>query len=424
MAYQPKYAAKSSKAAAPRPAAQPKPEKKRSKLSMVLMILLGILVVPLSCWLTANLLLGIYENVGRPKQTVYSKTESLTIRTSFEEYVTAAMDGIRLGLTSTDQTAQGSESAQQTVVEPVRRRYWIEDGVQVAPEPNQNYFGETTDPASLQWLLEEAQWILDGQELHFNLDMQIYEGSKVTYYLDDSIFAVAWKEVHEGSVYSFAEVKVSHPSQFRRHLAGGEFGSDVQYFTTEMAQTVNAVVASAGDFHRFRDFGICVYEGQVKKVEGTYAETCMIDKNGNMKFIYGGEITKTADAQAYVDENDINFSLCFGPVLVDDYQVMDHTWYGVGEIGEGYARAALCQMDDLHYIVATANVEGIYQELPTVKTFQKYIAATGCRWAYCLDGGQTATIVMNDELVNRPAFGTQRQISDIIYFATAVPDGG
>jgi exopolysaccharide biosynthesis protein len=44
--------------------------------------------------------------------------------------------------------------------------------------------------------------------------------------------------------------------------------------------------------------------------------------------------------------------------------------------------------------------------------------------AYCLDGGQTATIVLNDQLVNRPAFGTQRQISDIIYFATAVPDGG
>jgi exopolysaccharide biosynthesis protein len=44
--------------------------------------------------------------------------------------------------------------------------------------------------------------------------------------------------------------------------------------------------------------------------------------------------------------------------------------------------------------------------------------------AYCLDGGQTATIVMNNELVNRPVYGQQRKISDIIYFATAVPEGG
>jgi hypothetical protein len=31
---------------------------------------------------------------------------------------------------------------------------------------------------------------------------------------------------------------------------------------------------------------------------------------------------------------------------------------------------------------------------------------------------------MNDELVNRPVYGQQRKISDIIYFATAVPEGG
>ena len=80
-------------------------------------------------------------------------------------------------------------------------------------------------------------------------------------------------------------------------------------------------------------------------------------------------------------------------------------------------------MDTLHYIVVAANTTGIYQEIPTVKTFARNIAATGCRHAYCLDGGQTATIVMNDQLINRPVYGQQRKISDIIYFATAIPEG-
>ena len=123
-----------------------------------------------------------------------------------------------------------------------------------------------------------------------------------------------------------------------------------------------------------------------------------------------------------MDANNVRFSLFFGPILVDNYEKVEHTWYGVGEINEGYARAALCQMGDLHYIVATANTEGPYQEIPTVKTFQRNIAATGCKMAYCLDGGQTAAIVMNDQLINRPVYGTQRKISDIIYFATAVPE--
>ena len=43
---------------------------------------------------------------------------------------------------------------------------------------------------------------------------------------------------------------------------------------------------------------------------------------------------------------------------------------------------------------------------------------------YTLDGGQTAVIAMNDKLINSVLFGFQRKISDIIYFATAVPDGG
>ncbi len=429
MAYQPKFAAKgrSGRPAAPRNTPQAKPAKKRSRMAMVLFILLGIVVVPLSTFATGKLLLGIYENVGRPKKAVTAKVSDMAIQASFDAYVSDAMENIRGGLNAVEheQQPQTPGQSQPSVMEPVRKRYWIEDGVQVAPEPNQNYYGETDDPSSLQWLLDEAAWLLKDDPVYFSLDVQLFEGSKVIYYLDDSIFAITWKEVHEGSVYTFSEVKVSDPSQFRRHLAGGEFGSDMQYMTTEMAQNVNAVVASSGDFYRFRDFGICVYEGQVRRVEGTYAETCMIDKNGNMSFVYGGEILETGKAQKYVDENNIRFSLCFGPILVDNYEVVEHTWYGVGEIDEGYARAALCQMADLHYIVATANTEGPNnQEIPTVATFTKYISATGCRMAYCLDGGQTAAIVMNDQLINRPVYGTQRKISDIIYFATAVPDGG
>ena len=44
-------------------------------------------------------------------------------------------------------------------------------------------------------------------------------------------------------VLTFAEVKIADGSQFRRFLADGRYGADTQYKTTEMAQTVNAVLA-------------------------------------------------------------------------------------------------------------------------------------------------------------------------------------
>ena len=43
--------------------------------------------------------------------------------------------------------------------------------------------------------------------------------------------------------------------------------------------------------------------------------------------------------------------------------------------------------------------------------------------AYALDGGQTTVITMCGDLISRPDFEHQRQISDIIYFATAIPNG-
>ena len=400
--------------------------KKRSKVGMVLFVLLGCIVVPLSSYATARLMGGIYENVGRPRQAAQAKPADMQILEFFEDVVSGQVNAVRNSMVPVDVPDFPEETlpVPEETIPPVRKQYWIEEGTLVAPEPNQSLFGRTDDPEVMAKVLHDARWLLDGQTTYFQPDQQLYEDSIVRYYLDDSILAITWQEVHDGSVYTFSEIKVSHPSQFRRHLAGGEYGSDMQYLTTEMAAEVNAVVASAGDFYRFRDFGAVVYKGEAKRVEGTYAETCYIDANGDMHFTYGGDVLTVDAVQQFVDERDIRFSLAFGPILVDNYEVVPHTWYGVGEINEGYARSGLLQMDTLHYIVVTANTTGIYQQIPTVEQFRNNIAATGCRMAYCLDGGQTATIVMNDELMNRPVYGQQRKISDIIYFATAVPDGG
>ena len=429
MAYKPKYARTKAKGEKTviretvQPRKMPRKEKKMGRGMLVVFLLLGIVIVPLSSLLTVRFMEDIWNNVGRPKPAAQAKVADMQILGSFDDLISTHMSVLRDSVCPAELPDDAPPVTEETLP-PVRKQYWIEEGTLVAPEPNQSLFGRTDNPEEMAKILKDARWLLDGQTTYFQPDQQLYEDSIVRYYLDDSIFAITWQEVHDGSVYTFSEIKVSHPSQFRRHLAGGEYGSDMQYLTTEMAAEVNAVVASAGDFYRFRDFGAVVYQGEAKRVEGTYAETCYIDANGDMHFTYGGDVLKVEAVQQFVDERNIQFSLAFGPILVDNYEVVDHTWYGVGEINEGYARAGLLQMDTLHYIVVTANTTGIYQEIPTVKQFRDNIAATGCRMAYCLDGGQTATIVMNDELVNRPVYGQQRKISDIIYFATAVPEGG
>ena len=58
---------------------------------------------------------------------------------------------------------------------------------------------------------------------------------------------------------------------------------------------------------------------------------------------------------------------------------------------------------------------------PTVSIFAEELLNLGIPTAYALDGGQTATIVMNDQVINTVSYGSEREISDIIYFATSIP---
>ena len=379
--------------------------------------LLILLVATVCLAATAPILGGMVLYVGNPVRQEYEKTGDFAIRQEFVRDLETNMAAM-LG----SFVAQPGEEAPE--VEPVRKVFWLKDEDLVAPEPDQEKFGETDDPATLGWLLTEAEDLLEGQSLYFDPEnTEILDGTVVQYYLDDTILAITWKEMHDYSVYTFSEVKIAHPSQFRRFLAGGEYGSEKQFITTEMAASVNAVVASSGDFYRFRDFGSVVYQGQVRRTRGDLTDTCLIDDQGDLHFFHRGEVLDSGTAQAFVDEHNIRFSLVFGPVLIEDGVRCVPSSYLLGEISENYARAGLCQMDKLHYLMATANTEGAYQHVPTLHQFTTTLEATGCRHAYALDGGQTAAIVMNDVLINRVVYGYQRKISDIIYFATAIPDG-
>ena len=79
-------------------------------------------------------------------------------------------------------------------------------------------------------------------------------------------------------------------------------------------------------------------------------------------------------------------------------------------------------MGKLHYLIVAANMENPYLSVPTVHEFAENLVHMGIPKAYALDGGQTATIAMNCQLMNKVSYGSQRRISDIIYFATAVPE--
>lgn len=300
--------------------------------------------------------------------------------------------------------------------------YTLQDSDIVAPEPNPACYGTATDPAEMAAILNAAKSMLNIDSTLFTTETPIMAGSTIYYYLDETIFSVVWKQVVDDSVLTFSEVKIAHASQFRRFLSEGKYNSGILHTTTEMASSVNAVTAASGDFYGYRRIGIVVNDGLVYRDQGHLLDTCYIDTEGNMHFTYAREMTDKETIQKFVDEHNIRFSICFGPVMILEGKNVVPANYNSGEINKAYPRAALCQMDKLHYVMVAANTEEPHYRMKTVTQMADVLVDMGVPTAYALDGGQTAAIVINDQLINKVSYGAQREISDIIYFATAIPD--
>lgn len=350
--------------------------------------------------LTLSVLLGTVQWVGTPASAPAPGGGGENLSAELTEHLS--------------QTAAGVFSGE--------KRYWIARRALSAPKPDPKGFHRTENPAELDFA-QKAQKLLDGQSLFFSPQVTLVPGTPVHWYLDETILAITWKEVIDGGVYTFSEVKIAHPSQFRRFLAGGEFGSEKLYVTTDMARSVNAVVASSGDFYSYRQAGTLVYDGLVRRVDNGLVDTCYVDKNADLIFGSREDNLTREQSQQFVDEREILFSLAFGPVLIADGRVVTPDSYVVGEINDHYPRSALCQLGKLHYLLAVVNGENAYPAVPTIHRFAQNLLDRGIQKAYALDGGQTAVIAMEGQLINAVLFGHQRNISDIIYFATAIPEG-
>ena len=303
----------------------------------------------------------------------------------------------------------------------IRKIYTIPESDLVAPKPDQSKFGSTTDPAVVQAVVDSAAELLEGQELIWNPDIVLMEGSEIEYYCDETILVIAWKEAINNSACSFVEVKIAHGSQLRRALSDNTYGSSVYMYPTQMAQNANAVVAINGDFYGHRSCGITVYQRQLYRFNPRSLESCFFTASGDMIFTHVGELNTEDEVKRFVQDNDIVFSVSFGPILVENGEKKTTNTYLVGEVDIQYSRAAIGQVDKLHYLLMSINEEGVYKNRVTINQAADLIYAKGVPNAYALDGGQTATIVMNGETFNRPDWGNERIMTDIIYFATAIP---
>ena len=303
----------------------------------------------------------------------------------------------------------------------IRKLYSVQAG-ELPPQPKAACYSATNDPQEVQAVIDAAAVLLDGQETFWNADIDFMPNSEMRYYRDDSILVVAWQEAIEGRGCSFVEVKLADGSQLRRKISGDSYRAAGLKTATELAAEDNAVMAVSGDFYVRRSIGIGVYGGELQYFSPIAVHTCMFTSGGDMLLLRPGDIQTWEDAEKFISDNDVEFSVNFGQILVENGELQDlSSGYVYGEVDSKYSRCAIGQRGELHYLIMTVCYEQNYGTC-TASTEARFMHDKGVDTAYALDGGHTATIAMNGSAYNRPDWGWQNAISDVICFASAEYD--
>jgi exopolysaccharide biosynthesis protein len=244
-------------------------------------------------------------------------------------------------------------------------------------------------------------------------------GFTQTSYQDESISVNLESREVGDSMFHVAHVKIAHPSQLRTALAG-PYGTKKTNKTSAMAKANNAVVAMNGDYYSNREGGYIARQGEAfRKKPSRNLDMLVIDSKGDFHVLVQSDPEKLT-ALVKDQENPIVQAFTFGPALIVDSAVLPLPESYPFNIRRPEPRAAIGQVGPLEYVMVV--VDGRRDDSPgvTMEDLAAFMAELGCTQAFNLDGGNSATMIFNNAYYSRKTDNSERSVSDIIYFASAV----
>lgn len=224
----------------------------------------------------------------------------------------------------------------------------------------------------------------------------------------------------ETVTYYVADVVLSDATQLRAGFANNQFGNNITADTSDIAEHYDAVFAINGDYYGFRDTGIVIRNGVAYRDDGVRTGLAVYT-DGTMS-VYDEATTSAEELLASGVWN----TWSFGPALLDDGQVVEgiedvevDTNFGNHSIQGNQPRTGIGIIDDNHFVFVVVDGRSIgYSRGVTMTEFAEIFQDLGATVAYNLDGGGSATMYFNGELVNNPlGEGEERGTSDILYIA-------
>lgn len=241
--------------------------------------------------------------------------------------------------------------------------------------------------------------------------------STVDSYSDDNISIKLNEYTVSGTVVHVAEVKAD-PEYLKTAFAQGSYGKNVTAATSDIADSVDAILAINGDYYGAQEKGYVIRNGKLYRSTAVSGkEDLVIYKDGSFEIINESEVT----AEQLIAKGAVQ-TLSFGPALVENGNVSVDADDEVGRAMASNPRTAIGIKPDGTYIFVVSDGRTDESEGLSLLQLAEFMKTLGAETAYNLDGGGSSTMVFNGSVVNTPTgggigngSGSERKVSDIVY---------
>ena len=216
-----------------------------------------------------------------------------------------------------------------------------------------------------------------------------------------------------------ADILVDDPAQMQTAFAGEEYSKKNAEATSDIAARHDAVLAINGDYYNYKDnVGLVIRNGELYRDKATTRDQLLVYADGTFKALPRGSYEQ-GTGQQYIDEGVVQ-CFTFGPLLVNDGEAVELPKKYIISTKDTIRepRTAIGQIDANHYVVIVADGrrDGWSDLGMTLQELQQMFVQLGCTVAYNMDGGGSATMILDGERVNKTSGSRERDVSDIIYF--------
>ena len=283
------------------------------------------------------------------------------------------------------------------------------------PAPEDTAEPENTPEPTPEVIDNRTEWQKKFEE-HFTDEVIVTENSYTSPNVSITMSTITIDDPSPTVCY-VADIYIAQIENFQTYWANGQLSYYGEESSLSMAANSGAILSINGDYADNQRSGFLVRNGELYYSDQTTYDICVLYYDGTMETFSPSEYT-VDDILAKTPYQVWKF----GPQLLDEYGQPRQSYNTSDAISWENPRSGIGYFEPGHYcLVLTDGTRGSNTGSAGVSMaeFAELLVSLGCTSAYNLDGGETATMMFGDRLLN----DSSRRVTDGIYITEPVEGG-